>query len=175
MKTVDSALRNRTIVMHKQTIVETLKKNKEQHLKDYKEAVDIFNEVVLSTFSETRGFIVEKILQRVDSLIQSLKDQPTSPTDFVERAKVHNIEVIGGKHSGYVRISPSIDTNVLIPQSFVDAYDKAIQFIESDTREEIEMDYDFYRCVILDEWDWMEEFASNTLAYKSYGVAKLAK
>ena len=162
MQKIDSALRNRTIVVEKSVILETLRKNWDKHVEEYNEAKASFKKEMYDKLD----LIQQEALTKVDRKINSLRDIVEDETidKFVELAG--NAGVRQYQDNKFILFDAHY-IELPIPVSFEDCYKKAFDFINIDNRDEIEMDYDFYRCVMLDEWDWTTEFASKTLCYSS--------
>lgn len=52
-----------------------------------------------------------------------------------------------------------------VPENHVDDFDTALEMLEWDTNEEVElMEYDFC-CFVKNEWGWQQSFAANTQSY----------
>jgi dsDNA-specific endonuclease/ATPase MutS2 len=115
-----------SIKVLKTTVLKTLKENKENHVKEYNEAVE--------------GW-VEKAKQKVQNILDQLNSN---------KAKETKIEVHLPK-----------------PVSFEKEYTKAISMLEFEVRDEIEISkHDFDR-FFLDEWEWKDNFLTNTTFYKN--------
>ena len=59
----------------------------------------------------------------------------------------------------------SLNISLTIPRSFVKDYDAVISMLSATTDEIIELDSTQYQQLILDEWDWKQQFASSVTAY----------
>jgi len=60
-------------------------------------------------------------------------------------------------------VGPQIDLEE--PVEFLEEYDQAIQMIEMDEREEIELTEEEFQKLVRDEWTWSRQFQRRTSSY----------
>lgn len=61
-----------------------------------------------------------------------------------------------------------------VPNSFAEDYQTAIQMLDMAQDAEIELNQQQFRCFVMDEWDWKEQFANTSSIYAA-GAAKKAR
>lgn len=52
-----------------------------------------------------------------------------------------------------------------VPEQHVDEYDRAIRMLAMTSQDQIELTQGEFAQLVLDEWDWSNSFASNTVGY----------
>lgn len=130
----------RTTVVKTHELLKTLKKNRENHVNEYKEAVDGYLEAAREKITEQYNKAkaeVEKAFQRT-----------------IEELSRFNPE----KAQDTIVFCRQIQFELVAPRNFVDAYDQAIEMMQWETRETVELNTTEFRCFIMNKWDWMEEF-----------------
>lgn len=55
--------------------------------------------------------------------------------------------------------------NLPEPENHVDDYDRAIQMLELDSRDTIELNEQEFRQFVQDEWDWKQNWLTSTSSY----------
>lgn len=55
-----------------------------------------------------------------------------------------------------------------LPRDFTEEYDRAIEFFEWDTDEQVVLDRASFNRYVLDEWEWANQFMASTAAYLSH-------
>jgi len=85
---------------------------------------------------------------------------------WVSKAKIKLEELLAGLNSDKAR---SIKIEIYLPKpiSYEKEYEKAIKMIEYEIRDEIEISTQDFNTYFLDEWNWKENFLSNTGLYKN--------
>jgi len=137
----------RTTMVKTAELLETLKKNREEHVKEYEEAVAGYLEEARKRlegeFEKAKGEL-QKAYQRTQRELETF--DPTKAQDTIVFCK-------------------GISFTLTAPRNFVDAYDQAIQMMEWETREEVELNTTEFRCFIMNKWDWMQEFKAVSEMY----------
>lgn len=137
----------RTTVVQTSRLLETLKANRAAHVKEYKEAVEGY-------LDEARGRLEEEFVNAQRQLEKAF-----------ERTK-HELEMFDPtKASDTIIFCKGISFTLTAPRNYVDAYDQAIQMMEWETREQVELNATEFRCFVMNKWDWMEEFKMSTTNY----------
>lgn len=132
----------RITVVKTSELLETLKKNRENHVKEYEEAVEGYLETAREKLAEQHEKAkdeVEKAFQRTTEELSRFDPEKAQDTIVFCRA---------------------IQFTLTAPRNFVDAYDQAIEMMEWETRETVELNTTEFRCFVMNKWDWMEEFKS---------------
>lgn len=89
---------------------------------------------------------------------------------YVEKARAQVEKRLGQLKEGKV---VSLSFSLSPPQDHTKVYDTAIRMLELDTRETIEMTAEQVRCLVQDQWDWMDQFLVGTSAYSDLANRKL--
>jgi hypothetical protein len=114
-----------SIRVKRDTVLETLRKNKELHHAEYEEAIE--------------GWI-QKAKNKLNTLIEQLNS---------DNAREVKFELYLPK-----------------PESFEKEYEKALKMLELEIRDEIDITKQEFDKFFLDDWDWKDNFLSNTTMYK---------
>ena len=71
---------------------------------------------------------------------------------------------------GRIRRGKSVNLHIRLPEprDMTDTYDRALQMLEMETREEIELSEQEFQQFVQDDWSWKREFVSTA---STYGVA----
>lgn len=138
----------RKIKVNRAELVAKLAVNREQHARDYEEAVKGYKEEVHKfidlTYDELAYAIGDLQLEahsRVD--------------DYFDGKKVDFQSVLEPR---YFEKSP--------PKSYLDHYDTAIAMFSWETKDEVELSYAEFNCFVRDLWDWKQSFDTSISAYK---------
>lgn len=137
----------RTTVVNTKDLLETLKKNRENHIKEYDEAVE--------------GYL--------ETAREKLGEQHNNAKNEVEKAFLRTKEELSrfdpDKAQDTIVFCRAITFTLTAPKNFVDAYDQAIQMMTWETRETVELNTTEFRCFVMNKWDWMEEFKTVSEMY----------
>ena len=137
----------RTTVVDTKKLLETLRANRDAHVQEYKEAVEGYldeaRKRLEGEFEKAKGEL-QKAFHRTQRELETF--DPTKATDTIVFCK-------------------GISFTLTAPRSYVDAYDQAIQMMEWETRERVELNATEFRCFVMNKWDWMEDFKMSTMAY----------
>jgi hypothetical protein len=141
----------RKIVVNTKELLETLKKNREQHLAEYNEAVEGYlsaaNSKLQSQYKKAQHEL-EKAFNRTKQELKSY--DPTNATDTIIFCR-------------------GIQFDLVAPRNYAEVYDQSIQMMEWETREAIELNSTEFRCFVMNKWDWMESFKNVSVMYGKYG------
>lgn len=126
------------IVVEKEKLLNILKENKEQHIKDYKEAM--------------KGYRVG-VVAGLEKLVDTAKDFVKEVEDALEDARN------GGEMKVVFRLELWAPFNDLIkPESHEEEYKLAFDMIELDVDTKVELTKGEFKQFVNDEWDWSENF-----------------
>ena len=137
----------RTTVVKTSDLLEKLRKNRDNHVAEYEEAVEGYLDAAREKLAEQHEKAkkeVEKAFQRTSEELSRFDPSKAEDTIVFCRA---------------------ITFALTAPRSFVDAYEQAIEMMEWETRETVELNTTEFRCFIMNKWDWMEEFKSVSEMY----------
>lgn len=141
---------NRVVHVDRKKLIETLKKNREKHIKVYEEAMDGYQEMA-----------TKKIEDAFVGLDKRIKENKKKALDKI----VTFSKETSDKFSDYFLVLEGISIHMKVPVSFVEAYDTAIDMAEFDTRDTLELSGAEFQCFCRDVWDWTHEFSSVNTAY----------
>jgi hypothetical protein len=137
----------RTTVVKTAQLLETLKKNRADHLREYEKAVSGY-------LSEARRRLEGEFEKAQVELQKAFRRTQQELEIFDPKKTTDTIVFCRG-----------ISFTLTAPRNFVDAYDQAIQMMEWETREEVELSVTEFRCFVMNKWDWMEDFKMSTIDY----------
>jgi hypothetical protein len=88
--------------------------------------------------------------------------------DFIEAARTivnFNVDKI---NEGTVQSIAKCKLIPTAPTSYEDEYDRAIRMLELSVEKEIELEADVFNQLVLDEWQWKNNFAVMASTYKAF-------
>lgn len=144
------ALQEREIEVDRQDLIKILQKNREDHIKTYKEALAGYKEAAakkLKSDGEDARRALEKNLARVAGEIEEFN--PDDPARF-------------GDH--FVLIQQVVMT-LPVPRCYADAYDAALAIANWDVNKTLKLSFGEFNCFVRDKWNWMEEFKTISERY----------
>ena len=144
----------RTVRVNRFKLLETLKKNREQHLIVFNEAMAGYKELALAKVQEAFLGMEERLEKRKAEIVKKIEGF-TAET--------------ASTFSDYFVVLEQVVVNLKLPVSYVDAYDAAIDMAEFDIREELELSGAEFQCFCRDVWDWTYEFAAVNSTYTMKG------
>lgn len=142
----------RTTLVDTKTLIEKLKINRANHIKEYNEAVEGYLETAREKLNEQ----YEKAKQEVEKAFS--------------RTREEIVRFDPEKAEDTIVFCRAIQFSLTAPRNFIDAYDQAIEMMEWETREKVELNSTEFRCFIMNKWDWMEEFQSVSAMYNKKGL-----
>lgn len=140
----------RPVRVNRQHLIETLKKNRENHIKQFNEAIAGYKAIALAKVEEAFNGLSAKLEDRRKEMIKHVSSfTAETASEFTD----------------YFTILNSVSVNLTVPVSYEEAYDAAIDMAEFDTREELELSGAEFQCFCRDVWDWKYEFSKLSMAY----------
>lgn len=127
----------------KQTVVDTLKKNKAEHETIYKEAVQGYRDALRGALVEVESLVVEK---------RNELDEKGTPSPHLSRSPLSKLTV---------------------PKNQLKEYDTVLEMLELTADDTIVLDQDQYNCYMKDNWYWMNDFLISNSAYSATASLKL--
>lgn len=127
----------------KATVVKTLKENRAEHEKIYKEAVEGYRKAFEEAVDKTGKLLEAKLaeLENEDTPSPHLKKQPLS--------------------------------ELRVPKNQLKEYDTVLEMLDLTADDTIVLDQDQYNCYMKDNWYWMNEFLVANSTYSDTAMAKL--
>lgn len=111
----------------------------------------------------TKSALLDKLRANRDEHIDLHSKALTAYREYLERALEHELE--------RARAGKTVDHGFLykypIPESHTDDFDRVIEMLENDVRDEIELTEGEFRMYFQNEWSWMKQF---TVSNATYGV-----
>ena len=137
----------RSTVVNTTKLLETLRANREAHVQEYKEAVAGYlveaRQRLEGEFEKAKGEL-QKAFRRTQQELETF--DPEKATDTIVFCK-------------------GIAFTLTAPRDYTEAYDQAIEMMEWETRETVELNATEFRCFVMNKWDWMEDFKMSTMNY----------
>lgn len=143
---------NRTIEVNRQELLETLKKNREKHVKDYEEAMAGYKDALLDKIESS----YEEAKAKLEKKYKQLK---------LKTAELDDNEI--KDQSDYITLVDSFVVNMEVPRSYVEEYDQAIDIATWDVNDTLELSSSEFACFVRDKWSWKSDFEVSTAFYKS--------
>jgi ferritin-like protein len=140
----------REVEVDRRKLVETLKENKEKHVKLFKEAILGYREAArrkLSEDGEKAKKELEKNLAKVGEAIDDF--DVNKPNNF----------------NDYFVLVQQIVMTLPVPKSYEGAYDAAIAIAEWEVNDTMTLTFAEFNCFVRDEWDWKENFLNVSNSY----------
>jgi len=141
---------NRTVVVDRLRLIETLKANRERHVLLFDEAM--------------KGYVAQS-LEKVEATFRNLDSQIAEQKSRII-AKINSFTAdTADQFSDHLTILNGISVQLVVPKSYRDAYDAAIDMAEFDTRPELELSGAEFQCFVRDVWEWTAEFRTTGSRY----------
>lgn len=138
---------DRTTTVNRLDLLKKLKNNREDHLKEYNEALEGYLEEAKVKIEQQK----EKALQEVEKAYNRVNHE----LDNFDPEKAQDTIVFCN----------SISFHLVAPKNFVEAYDQAIEMMEWETNDTVELSTTEFRSFIMNKWDWMESFKMSSARY----------
>lgn len=138
-------------------LLDTLRKNRAKHIKNYQLAVE--------------GYIDEA---REKLMVQFKKAEEEIQKAF-KRAAAELENFDPAKASDTFIFCRGLGFDLVAPRNYEEAYDQAIEMLTWETRDEIELSAAEFRCFVMDKWDWLEQFERSTSHYAMAALEKKAR
>lgn len=142
----------REIEVNRLKLIETLRTNREKHVKDYEEAKAGYKAILL-----------KKVDEEFDNAKRTLAKSHEKTRDKVANLKEEDIE----KQRDSFTLVDAIYIEMKVPRCFKKEYDAAIDMATWDVRETLTLTYAEFTCFVRDEWDWKSGFDAISQIYKS--------
>lgn len=144
MGDITRRMQERQVEVSRTDLLARLRTNREQHLKDYEEALAEYPEAFTLAVHDFR-----RTLNAFDAGAAVEKGAQGAVMRF-QRKVMHTW-------------NPPAH-----PTSYVDQYDRMIELMEVEVRDTIELSGREVACLMFDKWDWKEAFNAAVQSIKSY-------
>lgn len=141
---------NRTVVVNRLKLLETLRANRTTHIAAYTRAISVYKQQALTQLHAAVKRATEKLTSRYEKLQREIAD--LTDEDIPLR-------------SSMLTLVDEINVQMPVPQLHVKEYDAAIDMAAWDTRDELELTHAEFTCFVRDAWDWRSSFDSVTSMY----------
>lgn len=142
----------RTVTVNRSNLIEKLYANREQHQKDYAEA--------LAGYKEQATAAARKAMRRATV---DLADAEKAILDKIARFDPED------PVSDQVVLLQAVSFRLPVPQNHSRAYDVAIKMAEWEVADTIEITQSQFQCFVLDDWDWKRDFTHLNKTYSNRG------
>lgn len=149
---IDMGLGERTVTVDRQQLIETLKKNREKHQKDYQDSLDGYKEDASAELAKQVQIAQKKIADNEEMLKNRINNfDPNEPL------------------SDALTVLSSVVLKLKAPRDHTRSYDVAISMAEWEVSETVELTQSQFQCFVLDDWDWTAEFNAINATYSKLG------
>ena len=143
-------LRARKVEVNRLKLIDTLKTNKEKHVKEYEKAKAGYKSALLT-----------KLDAAVEDARKSIEKQYAKRKDEIGAINDEDIE----NQQDYVQLLAAVTITMKVPRSYAKEYDAAIDIATWDVRETLELSNAEFTCFVRDEWDWKGDFTATSKMY----------
>jgi len=134
---------NRITEVNREKLVAILKRNRDDHLCEYREAMEGYKSVLSA-----------KIDDAFENAKKTLEVRYSKTKARVEKFTDADI----ANQQDYFTLIDSITVEMKVPRSYHKQYDAAIAMAEWDVRETLELSHAEFTCFVQNEWDWSSGF-----------------
>jgi len=157
-----------SVEIEKAKLLETIKSNKEKHVKEYNEASKKYGQATLAYALE----FVKQLEENISDVKKSLDEKLNlvqSAVGLGEEAYAQEkpIDFKDINASLYMNLQPKVQITVSQPVSHEKEYDTVIKNLELSTAEFVVLGQSDFNQYVLDEWVWKSTFTANNSAVYS--------
>lgn len=134
---------DRTVKVDRKRLLETLKKNREDHQKAYEEAMKGYKEIAKLELNRS----IKRAKNAIEATEKTILMKINSFNQDDEYRLKDNVIVID-----------RIVFKLPIPKNHTKAYDVAIQMAEWEVDINIELTQSQFQCFVMDDWEWKKNF-----------------
>lgn len=145
-------MESRKIEVDRKELHEVLVKNRDQHVKEYNEAVAGYKTTLRDKVNEAFVSAIDKLANQRDKIIGKIE----ALTE----------DKIGQQHSRWTAVE-AIYVEMPVPRSYEEEYNAAIDMAKHDVRETLELTYAEFNCFFRDKWDWSIETKAINASYSN--------
>lgn len=140
----------RKITVGRKKLLEKLKENREKHAAEYKLAVAGYKEVALKKLSDAREKSRKELEKNLD----------------IVRGKINDFSAeTATEYRDFLMLVSAVQVELKVPRNYTDKYDAAIDMVDWDVNETLELSYSEFQCFVRDIWDWTDDFRFTNSAY----------
>lgn len=110
----------------------------------------------------------QELLDKLNENRAKHKEEFESARQTWEKKVVHRYEQVRDRalHGDFEVVEDPL-AKLPKPQNFIQSYDMAIEQLDWETKDEVELDEKEFANYVLDKWDWQHRFAASTSIYNS--------
>jgi hypothetical protein len=141
--------KERKIEVKRERLLETLRSNRDKHLTEYREALQGYKAMATEKLNAAHAKAkadLEKNVARVQAELNEF--DPNNP-----------------QNHDYLTLVNAIQIELRVPRNFTDKYDAAIDMVEWDVRETLELTHAEFQCFVRDVWEWTRDFNVTNAIY----------
>lgn len=142
-------MKNRIVEVKREQLVETLIKNRDAHLENYRLAVEGYRSVAKKELDSAHAKAKRELEDNVARCAKKI--DAFDPSD-------RNV-------SDYLALVSAVNVHLVAPRNYCKEYDAAIDMAKWDVRETLELTSAEFQCFVRDVWEWSEDFRESTIAY----------
>lgn len=146
----NQAVAGRKVKVNRVRLLDQLKANKEKHIEEYNAALAAYRDKFDSKLKEAciqADRELNAAFERERDALAALKDD-----DIPERRDI-------------VALISAVHVEMPVPRSYAEAYSAAIDMVEWETSEIMELTATEFNCFVRDKWDWKPAFETITKRY----------
>ena len=139
---------DREIEVDRVKLIEALKANRERHVAQYHEAVEGYREAALEILNKAKASAVARMERNFEKIRMDLEafDPENGASDRIKLIQSETVEMP-------------------VPRNYAKDYDAAIDIAEWDVNDKLKLSFAEFQCFVRDEWDWKNDFLTNSAMY----------
>ena len=145
---IEMGWNERTVTVNRMKLLETLKANRDQHQKAYRESVAGYREAA-----------TEALKKQVAKARKAIEDNAAMIATKIERFDPED------PLSNQVVVLRQTSFTLEVPKDHTKSYDVAIEMAEWEVSENIELTQSQFQCFVMDDWDWKQSFEHLNRSY----------
>lgn len=128
-------------------LLEALEENRQNHVKEYEESIAGYKDSAKEKLKQARITALDNLKTNFTKIEQEINDfDPENAKDYFELLQQEMV-------------------HLPVPRNHSQEYDQAIAMVGWEQNEEIILTNKQFRTLILDEWDWQEQFKTVSAFY----------
>lgn len=140
----------RKVEVNRVDLLITLKKNRTVHVSEYNAAMAGYKELLIEKINE--AFLKARTVLMKEG------------SELVEKVNAFTDEDIS-KQNDHFQVVKGVAVEMIVPRSHEKEYDAAIDMVDWDVREVLELSNSEFVCFVRDEWDWQANFKIVNASY----------
>jgi len=142
---------DRTTHVTTAALLEKLRTNLSQHQADYEEAV--------GSYKQKRKHLLQEAFDAATHKLAKSRKEQLDRLDLLTQEELL-------EEPDTIMLCRAITLDLQVPRNYAEAYETAIQMLEWETRETVELSMAEFNCFVQDKWEWKNEFTRVMNFYK---------